>query len=53
LSLLGEGLASGYVAGILAEQNAEKAFLLLYLLFEGGNLRAGRKNQLFGLAHIQ
>ena len=30
-----------------------QAFLLLDLLFQNRDLRAGRKNQLLGLAHIQ
>jgi len=34
--LLGECLPSGYVTWILTKQNAEKVFLLLYLLFEDG-----------------
>ena len=51
--MLGECLPSGYVTWILTKQNAEKVFLLLYLLFEGGNLRACRKYQLLGLAHVE
>jgi hypothetical protein len=53
LSLLDESLPSGYVAGVLAEQNAEKVLLLFDLLFQRRNLGTRRKNQLFGLANVQ
>ena len=41
------------VPGVLAQQGADQVFLLLDLLFDGGNGPRGAVNQLFRLAHIE
>jgi hypothetical protein len=53
LVLLGERLTSRDITGILTEENADKVFLLLNLLFQSGDFCTRREDQLLGLAHVE
>src|SRR5260370_20330632 len=53
MRLFCELLSAGNRIGVFPEQDADEIFLLLNLLFEGGNLCACREDQLFRLTHIE
>jgi hypothetical protein len=46
-------LSSWNIGGILAEQSADKIFLLLNLLLQSWNLGGRGEDQLFGLTHVE